>query len=106
MQGAATSNLAVPTSFSTMGSRDSRRATNYARTERFVSDLAAPLLEIVDPQAEESVLDLGYGSGAPSRGKCGSGRRPHLLWHRTALTRYSCNMVDTRPRILPLYGQS
>jgi trans-aconitate methyltransferase len=38
----------------------------YARDARFVSDLAAPLLQILDPQAGELILDLGCGDGVLS----------------------------------------
>jgi len=38
----------------------------YARDARFVSDLGAPLLQILDPQAGELILDLGCGDGALS----------------------------------------
>ena len=36
----------------------------YARNARFVSDLGAPVLELLAPQAGERVLDLGCGDGA------------------------------------------
>ena len=36
----------------------------YARNARFVSDLGEPLLELLKPVAEESILDLGCGDGA------------------------------------------
>ena len=38
----------------------------YARNARFVSDLGAPLLQILDPQPGELILDLGCGDGALS----------------------------------------
>lgn len=38
----------------------------YARDARFVSDLGAPLLQLLDPQAGELILDLGCGDGALS----------------------------------------
>ncbi|HEX7229587.1 MAG TPA: class I SAM-dependent methyltransferase [Candidatus Binatia bacterium] len=38
----------------------------YARDARFVSDLGAPLLEVLDPQPGELILDLGCGDGALS----------------------------------------
>jgi trans-aconitate methyltransferase len=36
----------------------------YARNARFVSDLGAPVLELLAPRAGERVLDLGCGDGA------------------------------------------
>ena len=36
----------------------------YARNARFVSDLGAPLLALLDPRPGERVLDLGCGDGA------------------------------------------
>lgn len=39
-------------------------AEQYARNARFVSDLGAPLVDLLDPKPGESVLDLGCGDGA------------------------------------------
>jgi SAM-dependent methyltransferase len=36
----------------------------YARTARFVSDLGAPVLDLLAPQSGERILDLGCGDGA------------------------------------------
>ncbi len=36
----------------------------YARNARFVSDLGAPLIELVAPRPGERILDLGCGDGA------------------------------------------
>jgi trans-aconitate methyltransferase len=36
----------------------------YARNARFVSDLGAPVVELLDPQPGERILDLGCGDGA------------------------------------------
>ena len=36
----------------------------YDRTARFVSDLGAPVLDLLDPQPGERILDLGCGDGA------------------------------------------
>jgi len=41
-------------------------AERYARTARFVSDLGAPLVEVLAPRAGERILDLGCGDGALS----------------------------------------
>jgi trans-aconitate methyltransferase len=38
----------------------------YGRDARFVSDLGAPLMEILEPQSGELILDLGCGDGALS----------------------------------------
>ena len=35
----------------------------YARNARFVSDLAAPVVELLSPRAGERILDLGCGDG-------------------------------------------
>ena len=35
----------------------------YARNARFVSDLGAPLLDMLAPRAGERILDLGCGDG-------------------------------------------
>src|SRR5262245_51396524 len=35
----------------------------YARNARFVSDLGAPVLELLAPRAGERILDLGCGDG-------------------------------------------
>jgi SAM-dependent methyltransferase len=36
----------------------------YARNARFVSELGAPLLDLLDPKPGERILDLGCGDGA------------------------------------------
>ena len=36
----------------------------YARNARFVADLGAPLVDLLDPRPDERVLDLGCGDGA------------------------------------------
>jgi trans-aconitate methyltransferase len=37
---------------------------SYARNARFVSELGEPLLQLLEPQSEELILDLGCGDGA------------------------------------------
>ena len=39
----------------------------YARNARFVSDLGAPVLELLAPKAGERILDLGCGDGVLSK---------------------------------------
>ena len=39
-------------------------ARRYARDARFVSDLGAPIVELLDPKPGERILDLGCGDGA------------------------------------------
>lgn len=36
----------------------------YAHNARFVADLGAPLIDLLAPEADESILDLGCGDGA------------------------------------------
>lgn len=36
----------------------------YARNARFVSDLGAPAVELLDPKPGKRILDLGCGDGA------------------------------------------
>ena len=44
-------------------SRATWNADTYARNARFVSDLGAPLLELLAPQQGQRILDLGCGDG-------------------------------------------
>jgi 2-polyprenyl-3-methyl-5-hydroxy-6-metoxy-1,4-benzoquinol methylase len=37
---------------------------SYARNARFVSDLGAPVVELLAPEPGERILDLGCGDGA------------------------------------------
>ncbi len=46
--------------------RQTWEAARYARTARFVSDLGAPLVDLLDPRPGERVLDLGCGDGVLS----------------------------------------
>ena len=39
------------------------KAEGYARNARFVSDLGAPVLELLAPRRGERILDLGCGDG-------------------------------------------
>lgn len=40
---------------------------DYAKNARFVSDLGAPVVALLDPQPGERILDLGCGDGALTR---------------------------------------
>ena len=42
-------------------------ARDYARDARFVADLAASLVDVLDPKAGERILDLGCGDGVLSQ---------------------------------------
>lgn len=44
--------------------RQTWNAEGYARNARFVSDLGAPVVELLAPRAGERILDLGCGDGA------------------------------------------
>jgi trans-aconitate methyltransferase len=44
--------------------RQSWDPQQYAENARFVSDLGAPVLELLDPRAGERILDVGCGDGA------------------------------------------
>jgi len=46
---------------------------SYARNARFVSDLGAPLLELLAPKSGELILDLGCGDGALTEKIAGAG---------------------------------
>ncbi|MEM7505967.1 MAG: class I SAM-dependent methyltransferase [Pseudomonadota bacterium] len=46
---------------------DAWSASQYAANARFVSDLGAPVLDLLDPQPGERILDLGCGDGALTR---------------------------------------
>lgn len=46
---------------------DAWSARRYAANARFVSDLGAPVLALLDPQPGERILDLGCGDGALTR---------------------------------------
>ena len=40
------------------------QADQYGRIARFVADLAANLIDVLDPTPEQRVLDVGGGDGA------------------------------------------
>ncbi|MGF1445142.1 MAG: class I SAM-dependent methyltransferase [Pikeienuella sp.] len=52
---------------------DAWSAAAYGRHARFVSDLGAPVLELLDPRPGERILDLGCGDGALTARIAGSG---------------------------------
>ncbi|MEM9735503.1 MAG: methyltransferase domain-containing protein, partial [Pseudomonadota bacterium] len=43
---------------------DAWSAARYAQNARFVSDLGAPVLDLLAPRPGERILDLGCGDGA------------------------------------------
>lgn len=50
-------------------------AAQYARNARFVADLGAPVVDLLDPKPGESILDLGCGDGALTAGLVKAGCR-------------------------------
>ena len=52
---------------------DAWSAERYAANARFVSDLGAPVLDLLSPQPGERILDLGCGDGVLTRKIAGSG---------------------------------
>jgi SAM-dependent methyltransferase len=48
-------------------------AERYARNARFVTDLGAPLIDLLAPRAGERILDLGCGDGALGAEIAGAG---------------------------------
>ena len=50
-------------------------AAKYARNARFVADLAAPLLALLNPQPGETILDIGCGDGALTEKIAAAGAR-------------------------------
>jgi SAM-dependent methyltransferase len=48
-------------------------AERYARSARFVSELGAPVVALLDPRPGERILDLGCGDGALSERIAGAG---------------------------------
>ncbi len=49
------------------------QADSYARNARFVADLAAPVVKLLQPQPGEAILDLGCGDGVLSLAIAGRG---------------------------------
>ncbi len=48
-------------------------AERYAQNARFVSDLGAPVVDLLDPQPGERILDLGCGDGALTKALVAAG---------------------------------
>ena len=55
------------------GSSQTWDADNYADNARFVSDLGAPVLDLLAPQSGERILDIGCGDGALTQNIVGTG---------------------------------
>ena len=51
----------------TRAAKQSWKADVYRRNARYVSELAGPILEILDPKPGEHILDLGCGDGVLTR---------------------------------------
>ncbi|MEL7416149.1 MAG: methyltransferase domain-containing protein, partial [Pseudomonadota bacterium] len=47
-----------------MAQTDHWNAARYDSAARFVSDLGAPVLDLLNPQPGERILDIGCGDGA------------------------------------------
>ncbi|MBK0397987.1 methyltransferase domain-containing protein [Limibaculum sp. M0105] len=57
------------------GREDAWSAGDYARNARFVSDLGAPVVQLLDPRPGEEILDLGCGDGVLSQRLAEAGAR-------------------------------
>ena len=51
----------------TIASTSRWNADDYARVGRFVADLGAAALDLLDPKVGERILDVGCGNGVSSR---------------------------------------
>ncbi len=58
-----------------MTGTDHWRAERYARTARFVAEMAESLVDLLDPRPGERILDLGCGDGALTEKLVGAGAR-------------------------------
>src|SRR5215467_8502965 len=85
-------------------------AEGYAKNARFVTDLGAPVFELLAPQPGESILDLGCGDGVLTKKIAEVGCRVVGLDSSrefcVAARRLGINVVELSPRVFCTKAQA